>query len=120
MVENEAIGIATVLKVIIGPLLLALGLAYGIYRYRHGPVGTTTEKTPPAVVGTIAAVLILGVVAMIAGSVMVSRDIDRAGTTTGSSTQPKNPGSNMDRAMPTTKGNENSRQDTNVPPARAK
>src|SRR4051812_39956467 len=35
MGENEAIGLATILKVIVGPLLLGAGLAYGIYRYRQ-------------------------------------------------------------------------------------
>jgi hypothetical protein len=116
MGENEAIGLATILKVIVGPLLLGVGLAYGVYRYRHGPVGTTRARTPPAVIGTIAAVLILGVIAVIVGSVMVSRDIDRAASTTGSSTRPKEPGSGVDRAPRTMEGQAPMR-DSNAPPA---
>jgi hypothetical protein len=120
MGENEAIGLATILKVIVGPLLLGVGLAYGIYRYRHGPVGTTSRRAPPAVVGTIAVVLILGVIAVIAGSVMVSRDIDRAASTTGSSTRPKEPGSGVDRAIPTMEGERAPIRNSNAPPAQAK
>jgi hypothetical protein len=119
MGENEAMGVAVFLKVVVGPLLLAIGLAYGIYRYRHGRIGSTTEKTPPALVGGLAAVVILGVIAIITGSVMVSRDIDRAATTSGSSTRPKEPGSGVDRA-PATKGDRGSTQDSNVPPAQPK
>jgi hypothetical protein len=120
MGENEAIGLATILKVIVGPLLLGAGLAYGIYRYRHGPVGTTSRRAPPAVVGTIAVVLILGVIAVIAGSVMVSRDIDRAASTTGSSTRPKEPGSGVDRAARTTEGERAPMRDSNAAPAQTK
>jgi len=46
MLENQSLGIITILQVVVGPLVLALALAYGVYRYRHGRIGTTREDTP--------------------------------------------------------------------------
>lgn len=53
---------------------------------------------------SLAVIVILGVLSMIIGSIVVSRDIERSAQTTGSSISPKDPGSNMDRTTPTTKG----------------
>ncbi|MEA2987384.1 MAG: hypothetical protein QOG83_95 [Alphaproteobacteria bacterium] len=116
MLENEAIGIGTILKVIIGPLLLAAGLAYGMYRYRHGRAGTTRQTTPAYFTGTVIAVLAVGTIFVVGASLMVSRDMDRKAATTGSSTRPYDPGSNVDRA-PTGTPRQDPLNETNVPPA---
>src|SRR3954447_20222995 len=68
----------------------------------------------PLFIGGLLVVIIVGVTALAISSVRVSRDIDRAAATTGSSTIPKDPGSNMDRTTRTTKEDGLAR-DTNVP-----
>jgi hypothetical protein len=120
MGQNAGMDVGEVLRVFIGPLLLAAGLVYGLYRYRHGRVGSAIGQSPPAVTGGLVAFVALGVIAIVTGSVMVSRYIDKAASTTGSSTRPKEPGSGVDRAPPTSKGERAPLQDSNVPPAQPK
>jgi ABC-type Fe3+ transport system permease subunit len=97
MLENESLGIATILQVVVGPLLLALGLAYGIYRSRHGRIGTTRENTPRALVPMAVAGLIAFCIIIVLGSVVLTRSINQTAGTTGSSTRPAEPGSGMDK-----------------------
>jgi ABC-type Fe3+ transport system permease subunit len=92
MLENQSLGLITILQVVVGPLLLALGLAYGVYRSRHGRVGTTRENTPKALVGTAAAGLIAFCIIIVVGSVVLTRSINQTAETTGSSTRPAEPG----------------------------
>jgi hypothetical protein len=118
MPEQEVIGLATIFKVIIGPLLLGLALAYGIYRYRHGRVGTSERTTPPVLSGALVLALVVGTAIVLAGSFILSQHMDRTAETVGSSTTPKNPGSGVDKSQ----GKEQQQkreplQDTNVPPA---
>ena len=97
MVENQSLGIGTFLEIVVGPLLLALALAYGIYRYRHGPTATTREKTPRAMFLAGLGFLVAFCVIVIAGSVVITRSTNNSAETTGSSTRPADPGSPMDR-----------------------
>jgi predicted PurR-regulated permease PerM len=92
MIENESLGIGTFLEVIVGPLILAVALAYGLYRYRRGPVATTRESTPKGMF--VAAIIFLAgfCVMIIAGSIVITRSINSSAETTGSSTQPADPG----------------------------
>ncbi len=119
MGEN-GIGIATALMVIVGPLLLALALAFGMSRYRHGRAGNSFPKTPPLLIGGFVAVLILGGIALVAGSIRVSNEIERSATSTGSSTKPKDPGSNMDRTTRTNNDGTERSRDSDVPPPQPK
>jgi hypothetical protein len=96
MIENESLGIATILEVIVGPLVLAMALAYGIYRYRHGPVATTSENTPKGMLVTGIVLLAAFCMIVIAGSVVITRSINHSAETTGSSTRPADPGAPMD------------------------
>src|SRR3954452_5356027 len=97
MVENQSLGVATLLEVAIGPLVLAIALAYGIYRYRHGPTATTQENTPRAIFLTGMVLLVTFCIIVITGSVLLTRGINNSADTTGSSTRPADPGAPMDR-----------------------
>jgi multisubunit Na+/H+ antiporter MnhB subunit len=97
MVENQSLGIGTFLEVVVGPLILALALAYGIYRYRRGPTATTNEKTPRVMFLAGIGLLVAFCVIVIAGSVVITHSINKSAETTGSSTRPADPGSPMDR-----------------------
>jgi len=72
------------------------------------------DLTSPLFIGGLVVVIMLALTALTISSLRVSADIDRAAATTGSSTIPKDPGSNMDRTIRTTKGDGIAR-DTNVP-----
>jgi hypothetical protein len=91
MLENESLGIVTILKVVVGPLVLALGLAYGIYRSRHGRVGTARENRSKTLVPMAVAGLIAFCIIMVLGSVVITRSINQSAETTGSSTRPVEP-----------------------------
>ena len=97
MLENQSLDIVTILQVVVGPLLLALGLAYGIYRSRHGRVGTTRENTPKALFATAVAGLIAFCIIIVVGSVVLTWSINQSAEPTGSSTRPAEPGSAMDK-----------------------
>jgi ABC-type Fe3+ transport system permease subunit len=112
MLENESLGIATILQVVVGPLVLALGLAYGIYRSRHGRVGTTRENTPKAVVPMAVAGLIAFCIIIVLGSVVLTRSINQSAETTGTSTRPAEPGAAMDKV------NREQRRDKQEPDSR--
>jgi predicted PurR-regulated permease PerM len=92
MIENESLGIATLFEVVVGPLVLAMALAYGLYRYRHGSVATTRENTPKGMFVTGVVLLAAFCVIIIAGSVVITRSINNSAETTGSSTRPADPG----------------------------
>jgi len=117
MLENEPLGIVTILKVVVGPLVLGLGLAYGIYRSRHGRVGTTRENTSKALVPMAVAGLIAFCIIMVLGSVVITRSINQSAETTGSSTRPAEPGSGMDKVNSEKSHEKQERNNTNVPPA---
>jgi predicted PurR-regulated permease PerM len=89
------VGIATILEVIVGPLVLAMALAYGIYRYRH--VATTRKKIPQGMLVTGIVLLAIFCIIVIAGSVVITRGINHSAETTGSSTRPADPGAPMDQ-----------------------
>jgi predicted PurR-regulated permease PerM len=97
MIENESLGIVTLLEVVVGPLILAMALAYGLYRYRRGSVATTRENTPKAMFVTGVVLLAAFSVIVIAGSIIITRSINNSAETTGSSTRPADPGSPMDQ-----------------------
>jgi hypothetical protein len=117
MLENESLGIITILKVVLGPLVLALGLAYGIYRFRHGRIGTTRENTPRAFVAMAVAGLIAFCIILVLGSVVITRSINQSADTTGSSTRPAEPGSGMDKVNREQSREKPELNNTNVPPA---
>jgi predicted PurR-regulated permease PerM len=97
MIENESLGIATLFEVVVGPLVLAMALAYGLYRYRHGSVATTRENTPKGMFVTGVVLLAAFCVIILAGSVVITRSINNSAETTGSSTRPADPGAPMDQ-----------------------
>jgi hypothetical protein len=97
MIENVSLGIATFLEVVVGPLVLAIALAYGLYRYRHGSVATTRENTPRGIFITGIVLLAAFCVTIIIGSIVITRGINNSAETTGSSTRPADPGAPMDR-----------------------
>jgi predicted PurR-regulated permease PerM len=97
MIENESLGIATLFEVVVGPLVLAMALAYGLYRYRHGSVATTRENTPKGLFVTGVVLLAAFCVIILAGSVVITRSINNSAETTGSSTRPADPGAPMDQ-----------------------
>jgi hypothetical protein len=117
MLENESLGIITILKVVLGPFVLALGLAYGIYRFRHGRVGTTRANTSKAVVPVAVAGLIAFCIILVLGSVVITRSINQSAETTGSSTRPAEPGSGMDKVNRERSREKPEPTNTNVPPA---
>jgi hypothetical protein len=117
MLENESLGIITILIVVIGPLVLALGLAYGIYRSRHGRVGTTRENTSKPLVPMAVAGLIAFCIIMVLGSVVITRSINQSAETTGSSARPAEPGSGMDKVNREQSREKQEPNNTNVPPA---
>jgi hypothetical protein len=117
MLENESLGIVTILQVVVGPLVLALGLAYGIYRSRHGRVGTTRENTPKALVPMAVAGLIAFCIIIVLGSVVLTRSINQTAETTGSSTRPAEPGSGMDKVNREQSRETQEPNNINVPPA---
>jgi len=86
----------------------------------HDRAAASTRKTSPLLIGGLVAALILGVLAFAVVSMRVSRDIEHRAAITGSSTKPKDPGSNMDRTNRTTKDETEPMHDTNVPPAKPK
>jgi predicted PurR-regulated permease PerM len=97
MIENESLGITTLFEVVVGPLVLAMALAYGLYRYRHGSVATTRENTPKGMFVTGVVLLAAFCVIIIAGSIVITRSINNSAETTGSSTRPADPGAPMDQ-----------------------
>jgi predicted PurR-regulated permease PerM len=97
MIENESLGIVTFLEVVVGPLVLAIALAYGLYRYRHGSVATTRENTPKGMFVTGIVLLAAFCVIIIGGSIVITRSINNSAETTGSSTRPADPGAPMDQ-----------------------
>jgi len=117
MIENQSLGIATILEVVVGPLVLALALAYGIYRYRHGSVATTRENTPKGMFVTGMVVLVAFCMVVIAGSVIITRSINNSAETTGSSARPADPGAPMDQVKREERPGNQGRNPTNVPPA---
>jgi H+/Cl- antiporter ClcA len=106
MLEDEPLGIVTILKVVVGPLVLALGLAYGIYRSRHGRVGTTREDTPKPLVPMAVAGLIAFCTIIALGSVVLTRSINQ--TAEGSGMDKVNREQNREKQEPNS---------SNVPPA---
>jgi hypothetical protein len=74
-------------------------------------------KIHPMLIGALVAAVTLGIVVLGFASMRVSRDIDNSAATTGSSTMPKDPGSNMDRTKRTNESPE-PMQKTNVPPVK--
>ena len=117
MIENGSLGIATFLEVVAGPLVLALALAYGLYRYRHGSVATTRENTPKGMFATGVVLLVAFCVTIIAGSIVITRSINNSAETTGSSTRPADPGAPMDRVNREQSPGKEAPNATNVPPA---
>ena len=117
MLENESLGLVTILQVVVGPLVLALGLAYGIYRSRHGRVGTTRENMPKAFVPVAVAGLIAFCIIIVLGSVVLTRSINQTAETTGSSTHPAEPGSGMDKVNREQSREKQEPNNRNVPPA---
>jgi predicted PurR-regulated permease PerM len=97
MIENESLGIATLFEVVVGPLVLAMALAYGLYRYRHGSVATTRENSPKGLFVTGVVLLAAFCAIIIAGSIVITRSINNSAETTGSSTRPADPGAPMDQ-----------------------
>jgi hypothetical protein len=97
MIENESLGIATLLEVVVGPLVLAMALAYGLYRYRHGSVATTRQNTPKGMFVTGIVLLTVFCAIIIAGSIVITRSINNSAETVGSSTRPADPGAPMDQ-----------------------
>ena len=65
--------------------------------------GGDGRKSNPMLISALIAVLVVGVVTLTFASMRVSREIDQSAETTGSSTIPKDPGSNMDRTRRTGK-----------------
>jgi hypothetical protein len=116
MIDNQSLGIATILEVVVGPLVLALALAYGIYRYRHGPVATTRENTRKGMLVTGMVILVAFCMVDIAGSVIITRGINNSAETTGSSTRPADPGVPMDQVNREERLGNQGRNPTNVPP----
>jgi hypothetical protein len=117
MIENQSLGIATILEVVVGPLVLAMALAYGIYRYRHGSVATTRENTPKGMFVAGIAVLAAFCMVVIGGSTVITRGINNSAETTGSSTRPADPGVPMDQANRERSPDKQAPNTTNVPPA---
>jgi predicted PurR-regulated permease PerM len=117
MIENESLGIFTILKVVVGPLVLALALAYGIYRSRLGRVGTTRENTPKVFVAMAVASLIAFCIVIVIGSVVITRSINQTAETTGSSTRPAEPGSGMDKVNREQSREMQEPNGSNVPPS---
>jgi predicted PurR-regulated permease PerM len=117
MLENQSLGIITILQVVVGPLVLALALAYGVYRYRHGRIGTTREDTPKALVATAVAGMIAFCIIIVIGSVVITRSINQTAETTGSSTRPAEPGSAMDKVNREQSRETQEPNNRNVPPA---
>jgi len=117
MLESESLGIVTILQVVVGPLVLAFGLAYGIYRSRHGRVGTTRENTPKASVAPAVAGLIAFCIIIVLGSVVLTRSINQTAETTGSSTRPAEPGSGMDKVNREQSREKQEPNNRNGPPA---
>src|SRR3979409_2565365 len=97
MIENESLGIATLFEVVVGPLVLATALAYGLYRYRHGSVATTRENTPKGMFVTGIVLLAAFCVIIIAGSIVITRSINNSAETTGSPTRSADPGAPTDQ-----------------------
>jgi hypothetical protein len=97
MIENQSLGIATVLEVVVGPLVLAIALAFAIYRYRHGSIGTTRRTTSRGTTVVVLLALVVFCVTIVAGSGVLTRSIDNTAKTTGSSSRPADPGDPMDR-----------------------
>jgi hypothetical protein len=108
MIENHALGIGTFLEVVVGPLVLAMALAFAIYRYRHGPIGTTSRTTPRGITVAVLLALFAFCVIIVVGSGVLTRGIENTAKTTGSSTRPADPGGPMDRV-----NQEHSREKTN-------
>jgi predicted PurR-regulated permease PerM len=117
MLENQSLGIVTILQVVVGPLVLALALAYGVYRYRHGRIGTTREDAPKALVATAVAGMIAFCIVIVIGSVVIIRSINQTAETTGSSTRPAQPGPAMDKVNREQNRETREPNNRNVPPA---
>src|SRR3954466_6494328 len=88
MIENQSLGIVTFLEVVVGPLVLAMALAFAIYRYRRGPIGTTRTTTPRGLTVVALLALVAFCVIIVVGSGVLTRSIDNSAKTTGSSTRP--------------------------------
>jgi len=117
MIENQSLSIATILEIVVGPLVLAMALAYGIYRYRHGPVVTTRRDTPKGMFVAGIAILAVFCMVIIAGSIVITRSINNSAETTGSSTRPADPGAPMDQVNRSQSSGKQAPNTTNVPPA---
>src|SRR4051812_41243477 len=91
MADHEAIGIATFLKVVIGPILLGIGLAYGIYRSKHGPIGKPGKTTSPYLSTPALILLAAGTALIFAAGLTVDFDMKKKAEQTGSATQANAP-----------------------------
>jgi hypothetical protein len=74
-----------------------MALAFAIYRYRHGPIGTTRRTTSRGMTVVVLLALVAFCVTIVVGSGVLTRSIDNSAKTTGSSSRPADPGDPMDR-----------------------
>jgi len=60
------------------PTSARFGLAYGMYRSRHGRVGTTLQNTPKSLVATTVAGLIAFCIIILLGGLLLTRSINQS------------------------------------------